>query len=107
MLARCFRAPSHQVRIREIACLGKPEAVLVADHYCIDASARQNAEQQLSQAAEHNFVSRSPYSTGCHNCLHPELRAEYHASLHISLHLPKNLRMKRPRRVFVKQPALP
>lgn len=36
-----------------------PNVVLRADQHPIDASARQNAEQQLSQAAELNFVSRS------------------------------------------------
>ncbi len=45
--------------MQEFLCLRKPLVILGADHPCIDASARQNAEQQLSQAAELNFVSRS------------------------------------------------
>ncbi len=31
-----------------------------ADFTCTDAAARQSAEQQLAQAAEVNFVGRSP-----------------------------------------------
>ena len=45
--------------MRNLIRLEKPKVVLGADQYCIDASARQNAEQQLSQAAELNFVSLS------------------------------------------------
>ena len=55
--ARCLRAPSHQVRVHKSARLGQLRDVVGADHHRVDASARQNAEQQLSQAAELNFVS--------------------------------------------------
>ena len=45
--------------MRDLAPFEKSKAVVGADHHCIDASARQNAEQQLSQAAELNFVGLS------------------------------------------------
>lgn len=44
--------------MQEFARLENLTKVLWADHHA-DASARQNAEQQLSQAAELNFVSLS------------------------------------------------
>lgn len=56
--------------MQKFARLGNQKDIPGADHYCVDASARQNAEQQLSQAAELNFVSLSrPFDVT------PQLRA--------------------------------
>ena len=49
--------------MQRIAYPGNAVVVVGANRHRIDATARQNAEQQLSQAAELDFVSR-PLSCG-------------------------------------------
>ena len=56
MSIRCLRTRSHQVSAHPFA-RSSHEAASEADLEPLDATARQNAEQQLAQAAEVNFVS--------------------------------------------------